>query len=120
MRAGYGFCPLVDVKLSENMLYMRFHCFGRYTEAARNFLIGLALGNQLDDIVLANTQGRHNYGLSTSRPLGFIALSPASHQSIDIRQELARISCASRVFLKQQKKPPDLRTSVQHHLIDAG
>src|ERR1700674_1145073 len=47
---------LVDLQLEEDALHVRFDGLGCYAERARNLLIRLALGNQLENVAFARTE----------------------------------------------------------------
>jgi hypothetical protein len=47
--------PLVYIKFSENVLRIRLHCLRRNPKATCNFLIGVPVSHQIDDMSLALT-----------------------------------------------------------------
>src|SRR4051812_14515803 len=63
LRARNGLRPLLDIELSEDVLDVRFDGLGRDEKSSCDFLVGSALGDQIEDIALAGAE-RDNVALA--------------------------------------------------------
>ena len=56
VRARNGLCSLLDIELNEDMLDVRFDGLGCDAKTSCDFLVGSALGDQIEDVALADAE----------------------------------------------------------------
>ena len=56
VRARNGLCSLLDIELKEDMLDVRFDGLGCDAKTSCDFLVRSTLGDQIEDVSLANTE----------------------------------------------------------------
>ena len=98
LRARNGLSSPLDVELNEDMLDVRFDGLGCNGKNSRDFLVGSAVSDQIEDVALADAEGLCNCRSRTLLDLRLIARAKTLDEAIEVRHKICRISGTPRVF----------------------
>src|SRR5712671_4328056 len=99
---------------------MRLHSFGCNAEVPGDFLVGLALADQLENVAFACTQRLGNHRRRARQGSRLVAVVPACDETAEIGEELSEKTGAFGILLEAHQQGADRRALIKNGLTNAG
>ena len=99
---------------------MRLHSFGCNAEVPGDFLVGLALADQLENVAFACTQRFGNHRRRARQGSRLVAVVPACDETAEMGEELSEKTGAFGILLEAHQQGADRRALIKNGLTNAG